>query len=852
MAVTSKKRYYFIIALICAALFIGSAVFFGTAANAESTPEAESGAADLTPVGDLSDIAYRYLEMPTSVYADGAGLIIGGELFAETFVNETEFVARKAIPAQKIMRHGEHGDHAEYTLALYNGVITVYNGDTTSELETSGIIDFDIYNDTLYAITSSDLITVPLGADMLDIENKQVSKLVSDRHTRISAKAITVSDGTVYVAVASVFGSKNDICTVSGDTLDIALMQSDIVIALSSCNGDIYALTRNDLVRYSPSAVGGLNRLNVTDGSQLTAIYAYNGQVYALDTLNSVHRYSYDLTADKILIASSGATVGFLDMPSGASVKYSKLYVADTLNNRIAVYGDKISYADRTFVNPIGICYDSAGTAYVAYDYNKVGIFDGGNLDIGNERTVTDPEFGRIKQIAVDTDKTLYILSDSGLWCAKHGETPTIISERKIKYITLSMGRDELYALACDGVYKIDKTSLEETLYCGATSDAIAAAVDLNGTAFILYGNRISRITDAETTNFPLVTNGESYAIGGNTGAMFFSSVSNTYVSHGDIIIVDSYKHRIFKTGGTALGAKLIDDSYKVPDLANNNELAYYGTRIIRTALRDAEVFVLPMETQPIFTISSGRKVIVPLYALEETPEYSFVLIDDVTNGKLVQGYVYKDALSEPLAYTAPPSSVGTVFNAATPIYKWPSRNAQAVKGFTAVNQNTEFKMLEFVESYRDDYGYNWYRVQLDSKYEGYILGINLSLMSYEPVFIRPAYNAEIISYKGSAAAPVYILQEGIYTQIAELPTGTQVEVVGAFDTSEKYTLVKYLDPSLGTLTCYVETVYLKYNGVNIVLIVAVAVIVITVILASIIIVRTVRSRKKRIEGDTD
>ena len=140
--------------------------------------------------------------------------------------------------------------------------------------------------------------------------------------------------------------------------------------------------------------------------------------------------------------------------------------------------------------------------------------------------------------------------------------------------------------------------------------------------------------------------------------------------------------------------------------------------------------------------------MIVPKYDLDETREYSLILIDDVENGKLVQGYVYKNALSEPLPYSAPPAPTGAIYNAATPIYKYPSRNAATVRDYSAVEQNVKFIMLDFVESYRDDYGYLWYRVSLDSKHEGYVLSINISTTDYEPIFIRPAYDAEIISYK--------------------------------------------------------------------------------------------------------
>ena len=75
------------------------------------------------------------------------------------------------------------------------------------------------------------------------------------------------------------------------------------------------------------------------------------------------------------------------------------------------------------------------------------------------------------------------------------------------------------------------------------------------------------------------------------------------------------------------------------------------------------------------------------------------------------------------------------------------------------------------------------------------------------------------------------------------------MEVVGSFDSSEKYTEVKFVD-SHGTITCFVETAYINYNGINIVLLVAIIVIMITVILASIIVARVMRNKRKNLVDD--
>ncbi|MBD5132231.1 MAG: hypothetical protein HDT28_06585 [Clostridiales bacterium] len=827
-----------VIAALCA--------FGGRQAYAE-----EDYGAELSPVEvSASEIAYHSFDMPTAVYADSKGVLVGGTNIEEVS-SETEITSKKAVACDKLYRHLEHGDHLEYLIVLYNGVLSAHYGenDPTALSLDSYVVDFDVYNDTLYAVTNNALITVPLSDTGFAIDMIKTAALTSDRHSNISLQAVAVVSGDIFVAVRSAFWAKSDICYVDDDAaLTTFLMQTDSVIRLSAYGEYLYALSRGSIVKYKSIGGGILTRQASTDGSQIVAIHAYGDYVYAVDALNALIKYTTDFQSTTVLLASSSSAVGFFNLPTGVAVKSSKLFVADAMNNRVAVYGQTVEY--QALYNPVSVASDSAGTVYVAYDYNKVGVFTDGELS-NAERTITDDKLGVIKQIAVDTDKTLYIIADGGLFEVKNGEIgATQISDDKFKAITLGVGRDELYALTDSDVMKLNRQTGELSSVMGVGSGAISVAVDLKGTIFVLYSDRITCELSGNIYQYPLLNGGETYSLGGQFAAMAICTVDNKFVSYGDIIIVDTYKHRVFRTDGSTLGVKLVDESYEVPDVAADNKLNRYDG-LIRVALRDADVFSLPVETAPVYTITAGRKVIVPEYDTLDTKEFALILIDDIEHGKLVQGYVYRDILSEALPYTDPPSAVGTIYNAATPIYKWPSRNSVAAAGFTAVNRNTQFKMLDFVEAYRDDYGYVWYRVCLDGAFEGYVLGVNLSLMSYEPVFIRPAYNAEIISYKGSTYAPAYILDEdGNYLEISKLDTGTRVEVVGAFDSSEQYTQVKYLDAELGTLTCYVETVYIKYNGVNIVLIVAVVVIVVTVILASIIIVRTVRRKKNKIDDE--
>lgn len=849
-----RKSFKFFIAFTVAAVWALALVLLGAGAPLAET---ETQTVELTPVEvQYTDITYHCFDAPAFVYADSLGLLVSGANLTEAVSAETEITARyKNAPADKIYRHIEHGEHAEYLITLHSGELASVCGDTATALPSDELfVDFAVNGDVLYALSERALTKVSLGAQSFDQTTVQTVELVSDELSAVTATDVTVCDGVVYIAVRSAFGRKQDVCSVAQNgALTAKLRQSDEVVSLSAdgTNGLIYSLTRDELTAYSVSTSGGLVKKHYTRGTQFQSVSAYNGYVYALDSLNGVHKLSADLSSDKTLLAASSVAKGFFNTPTATAVKNSALYIADSMNGRVAIYGRMAEYAGREFVDPVSVACDSAGAVYVAYEYDKIGVFENGNFSLDNERSVA-VNAGAIKQIAVDYDKTVYILADGGLYKAAYGKAAEKLDETHYKAIALSVGREELYALTDNAVIKFENNKTAVKL-CDAPADAVSLAADIDGNVFILTLDGIVAYNGNTANKVPFTLNGEAYSLGGKYGHITLCTVENEFVGHGDVIVTDTLRHRVFKADGrAALGVKLIDDDYQVPDVAGDTSPDYYGDGLIRTALRNTDVYSLPMETRAVYTITAGRNVIVPMYDLDETREYSLVLIDDLDNGKLVQGYVYKNALSEPLSYSAPPAETGSIYNAATPIYKYPSRNAATVRGYSAVDQKVEFFMLDFVESYRDDYGYLWYRVALDDGCEGYILSINISTTDYEPIFIRPAYDAKIISYKNSRFAAGYKIENGEYVKIAELPTGTQVEIIGAFDSSERYTKVKFLDAERGTLTCYVETVYIEYEGVNIVLIVAVIVIVVTVLLAAIIICRTVRNKKKRLEPDDE
>lgn len=840
------------------------------------TYKAEDNAINLSPIqSETSDCVYEYLTSPTAIYADMNGVFVTDgknvikatqdQSSAKVDINVAQLnqVTQKAIP------------YNDCTVTLCNGVLNVNYGNATISWSEHVVTDFTIYNETLYAIGDDGLSIIPITTTddgyAFDTDTATTLTLISNEHTSTVPQAITVlNENKIYVAIkSSALPNKHDIVSVTPQTgvIKTAYMQTDEILALTAMpsTGLVYALTRDSITAYAPTqnvdgtTSDGLSRKYYTHDKRMIDVCAYNGSIYALDTLNGVHKISTDLTTFKTLFASASNEKGFFNLPFGATVKNSQLFVADTLNDRIAIYGDDVTYYTQNDIpNPIAITCDSRGTTYVAYDYNKVCTISTSTKS--NQVLTID---GSILDIVVDYEKNLFILSDCGLFVKPVNGELTQISSTPYKAITLAVSNNRLFALDTNQVSEIKHNGDAYTAvkHCDATSNDFSIAADIKGNVFLLSRSAVTRydkISQTYTT-FTLNLDRKPYDTGFTRGQILISTVENDFIDYNDVIIVDTYKHRLFKVDGSSngLNAVLVNDDYVVPDVDTDATPSFKNDGLIRVALYDVALFDKPMETVPLYTIAKDRKVIVAEYDLDDTKEYALVLIDDISQGKLLKGYVYKDALSEPLSYSPPPTQSGTIYTDATPVFKWPSKNSQPLNSsydganYSALNRGYSLTLLDFVASYYDDYGSLWYRVEVPTqsgKMQGFILGDTLSLLNYDPVFIHPAYNAEIISYNGSEYAVAYELIDGEYVQLdATLPTGAKVEVIGIFDTSEQYTQIKYFNAELGTLTCYVKTEYLKYNGVNFIQIIAIVVIVITVILATIIIIRVFHLKKKRL-----
>lgn len=819
----------------------------------------------LTPVSTTqSDVKYYRFDSPVSVFADDSGCVVSG-------ANGSDFLADSVehgdIPADKLYRYTLPQTNNTLIITLCDGALYGYaqNNEKTEIYSEEKVLDFDVEDGKIFALTLNRIMVFEItGGDAdsplaVDTKNGIFAMLSSDRHSRIVADKLAITGGRAFITVKSIFGNKQDICSLSvaelvdghGARLDIALLQSDIVLSLSAddTDGALYALARTEIIRYMPTA-GGLSPQSRVAVRDINNIYAFREQVYALDSLYALHRFSSDLSSDKVIAAAASDTSGFFNMPSSVTARDGVLYVADTLNGRIATLSkDGVNYANRHFDFPVSVAADNFNHVFVAYADNKIGMFTGGAFDQASERVITDPKLDKITQIAATPDGTLYILTQTALFMRQPNAAIELVSDARYKAIALGVCSYKLFALGADGIYGFD--GAPQKLF-DTPEDGISITADINDNVFVLCADKVVR---ADTKDeFALMCDGEKYTLGDKSGQIALCPVDiptadgQTAVAHGDILVLDTYAHRLLKANGQTIGAQYITDSFDIP-------LATAKSReIIRTLTSEAKIYPLPMESADGITLAANTRVIVPYYNIYNMPEYSFVLVDDEAAGKLISGYVYKNRLSAAQPYSAPPSNICTVSaKIGASVKQYPSRFAPAVQGYEEVAENTKFPMLDFVQGYADEYGYFWYRVQLDNC-DGFIPAVNVTTIDYYQANILPDYNAEIIQYRDQTEAPVYVLQDGQYNELGiTLKKGTRIEVVGAYNSSEPYTQIKFLDERTHkTVTCYVKTAFIRYNGVNVVLIVAVIVIIITLILAVIIIARTHANKKKQLELDDD
>lgn len=804
-------------------------------ANSVSTSAANDFSMDYIVTPETGK--YKLLKNPVAVGAFGSGFLIADDCIVMD--DKGAQVLTLPAPPVKLMTH------LTTMFALIDNNIISYDLSVqtpTANAIASGAIDFALdSNATLYVLKKSTL-EVHYSTDNYNSSSKRTFNLSNRAYPTISARAIAVNKSGIYIAVRSQsFAQKDDICSFNAvsEVLTPIYTQSDKIARLV-CAADstqLIALTASHITTFDCKS--GLSIYSQIDG---TAVNIEDGKdrIWYIDSLNSVGYIDKKTGEKNFYFASASNQEGYFNSPRNVQIKNGKIFVTDVMNSRIAEFTESnAKYITEHVPSRVyAVTADNQGRLYYAEKLNTITRVD----NSGTAVSFTMPDNDTIISLSSDASNNIYVLGDKGLYkLDNNSNTIKMLYQNgssPITAFTVKIGTDIIYTLNSQNtVTKAQGSPIDVDV------GALSIAVDREDNIFVLKRDRIVKFTQgvmAKEFIFP-----SEFVLNSDNCDFAISTIANKFVSYGEAVIADTNAHRVLVTKN--LGASVVDDGFTPPivddDIATNDtNLAENDKRIIRTALRDLEVFERPIPVGSTYVVESGRNVIVANYDIPESDEFSLILIDNTKSGKLVTGYVYKNGLSAAKAYSAPAQSAGTVIYPDTSIYKWPSKHSKTV---VTAQKYAEYTLMDFVSGYTDDYSVMWYRVSINGA-NGYIPATDVTLENFEPFVVAPAYNATVVNAP-DLGAPCYSLENESYN-----PTGvlllndTRVEVVGLFDSSERYTQIKYLDTNLnGIVTCYIETKYLKADETDKVTIIAITVACVTAVLAVVIVLLSVYYKKR-------
>lgn len=777
-------------------------------------------------------------------YLDGAvGATSGGDkIYVDTAVGDIFVFDKNGAYSETIQTGRENSRSVVLNgsiFSLSDGVLLSPDGGQMAE----GVLDVSASGDAVYALTADKILRFS------DFENQPLTPDEYVFTIGVVPNKIAAYENEVFFSAAN-GAYRNDICRTVFDKETSAFSAAEVVYPrvaeirslTAPADGALIAAHPGQICRYEMKN-GVMMRTATKDERDARTLFADASDVFLLTGDGAIVGYSNSLDSRREIIASASSQLGFFRSPHGIFTRGNALYVADTQNDRIVRLSDNGAQAvDYAFTEPVAVVSDYVGNIYAAHNADTVEVFDA--------------DFKRLKSVRIDGEVIVDLKSDAAnnlfirtaarklYKLSAGGETAELIADSGVDAIAVqSNAEGEIYAL--DSVLKVVRkiSSGAPKRIFEFTRKAVSLTVDVADDFYLLdeSGAVVKYFAENNYDESKAASHAyeSGYEIGGGATAIALSTVKNSLVGYGDILICEPLKHCVKKIPAADFGVNVTDDGF-VPPPVNGDEANGAvapdddANRIIRLTLSETEIYEKPIETSAaVGKVEGGKRVIIVNY--RDVGPFARVLIDDVSSNKLVPGYVYRTRLSDALPYSAPDAEFATVYSNSTSIYKYPSRKAPVLKGYEAAKKGDKFKLLHFVKDYADsrDTAKKWYRVELAGETEGYVLSHEVSVGYYDPVFEYPKVNATIISVGGSFAAPLYLKTDGGKLDIIDdkdLPTGTRVEVVQEFfDASEQYTLIKYLDPDKGTLTAYVETKYLKYDGVGImpVIIIAVTILVI-------------------------
>ena len=874
------------VAVLCG-LFCALALAFGAAtrfsASADEPPAAPRTVSSVLVKPETS-CAYRYFTYPTALYADGNGFTVADEtrgcLFSADGAERVPDAPCELPEGATALALINSADNTYIALAngkLYKNATPLFGNDPAEPDESDGdpaqtelyFNDIAAFEGTLYAAADNAIYTLSLG------EETPTQPVLYYEHASAVRKITADGNGIYFTAPNALNRYQSDIWFVkrgnaAPDSAKAYYTASEEILALKvRADGSVAALTRGGITAYERTGTTESDtvlteKFAVTDTDAVT-IAAAGNDVYALGQEKNVFRLNADFTERTDLLASAAGGTGFFRANAGIFSRKQMIAVADERNDRVQILGEN-GVAVLSVPRPKAVVIDYERNVYVAHA-NNVSVY---NADLQLLRTLAAPAGVTVTDLQIDSYNNVFARgSNRQVYFLAHGELPyaTVWGAASLPANAVAMNvghNDALYIATSDDKLVCIQNGTAKTVASDARN-IVSICTDLHADIYALtsdgaiekYTRTVSETYAVAQTVTPAQPFVKATAIAMNTSVFGESArlAGGVTLAYGDLLISDSGAHAVKAIPCDALN---VNDGFNVNaappeiDEVPRGETAYG----ILYTVSACDVYAQAAEITRVAGLRNGMKVIIPRY--DETAAFQLVIADNLAgvNEKPVVGYVRNAFIGERLPYTAPPAESCYSYVSDVKVYAYPTFNSPAVT--EKVARNTRFTLLPFPAA-DGKYGYAdnladagiWYRVLFDDNgavREGYVPCDSISLRGENPDDrnVYPRTNAKVIK-----TAALYEKIDGEMVEVTDAPfvplaKGTKVEVVGAFDSSEKYTLIKYYHEGLGTVQFYVLTKNLKYSGVNKVTVIAVVLIVLTVILGAVLIARFLYVKRTR------
>lgn len=869
--------------------------------------------ADIVIESNGNDIIYHYFHESSAIaYSDSEVYLADNDTIYKYSPSLNELTQTSFKPTDNINKMVIYGDNA-FVIQGDNNEFAIYNLNSTTPLTitfqngngdsiSNAGFEYIAYHNGLVHITKNSTIYKFNGSTFTYMSSSTMTNKI---------KGIE-SGNELYVAIQNLANSNfTDIYCLADNnvTTELKTQISGFKDMIFNKGYNILGvLTENYIYTYNAKE-GSYEQVHIATDYGAEYICTDGQNFYTFNDNKSISRLAYDLSTATTIIASSSDAYGFYSSPNDIASRSGTYYVADTQNNRVAIntlnnsHEPECSYISLT--DPTAVTTDIDNNFYVAYNRRFINAYSS-NKELIKEisfELVDSSYYQTINSIRADNLGNLYILTRENKLYKTSLESDSFelvytgnvyamgseIHNAKFYFVgdnTLDPDYKEVFTINSSG--EITSTGISDiTDFVDLTVDADNSFYTLNTAGVI---NRY--IYNAGYETYTLSANSYTLTNTVEPIKILVSSIStvlmnsNKEVHYRDIFIVDRGLHTIDAISSDWFDV-IVESEDTRPTLDGEfnieNLVGVDTARIIYkvTAISGAMLYTNSSDIYPIviqddeggyshLTLDFGHYVIVP--EIDEVSGYSLVYADNTKYGnkdEIIIGYIRNSHLSESLEYDTP-SDTSCKITYTTGIYKYPSSQSTVYDNYSSLEVNKTLTLMDFTYSYKNDiltYGYTdnmnlrWYRIKFEHNsgyYIGYINANFVSINDADPnPDIMPKTDATIVSNTDDPddGAIVYFMDSnGGYvrdTNYTTIAVGTRVEVVGVFDSSLPYTLIKFT-ASNGTVERYVETSNLVYDGADLVKIIAIILIILTTIFLAVIITRHLRKKRQNINSDID